>query len=68
MNKIVLYLIGVFACIVVMLGTAWIVKVCWNVTMPYLFGLPTLTYWKAYALEWLVGGLFGKISPNVSDK
>lgn len=64
MSEITSYGIAIFVALLVAFGCAWIVKVCWNTTMPYLFGLPTLTYWKAYALQWLVGGLFGKISPK----
>ena len=36
---------------------AFPVKWTWNVTMPYLFGLPTLTWGKAWCLHFLAGGL-----------
>ena len=33
---------------------AWLIKWTWNYTLPILFGLPTITYWQAYALDLLV--------------
>lgn len=36
---------------------AFPVKWTWNVTMPYLFSLPTLTWGKAWCLQFLCGCL-----------
>ena len=33
---------------------AWGVELSWNALMPYLFDLPSLTYWKAFALAFLI--------------
>ena len=37
------------------------IKWTWNVTMPYLFGLPTLTWGKAWCLYFLSNHLFKSI-------
>lgn len=34
----------------------------WNITMPLLFGLPTITFWQAVRLLILAGMLFGTSS------
>lgn len=36
-------------------------KWIWNETMPYLFGLPTITYWKMVGLTLLSKALFGNL-------
>ena len=36
-------------------------KWIWNETMPYLFGLPTITYWKIVGLTLLSKALFGNL-------
>lgn len=35
-------------------------KWIWNETMPYLFGLPTITYWKMVGVVLLANALFGR--------
>lgn len=62
MSKITAKLILVAVLFVLTFGIAWLIELCWNATIPYLFGLPTLTYWKAFALQWLIGLLFGRFS------
>jgi hypothetical protein len=39
----------------------WIVMLLWNWLMPDIFGLKTLTYWKAWGLLALSCILFGRI-------
>ena len=36
-------------------------KWIWNETMPYLFGLPTITYWKMVGVTSLANALFGRV-------
>ena len=36
---------------------AFPIKWAWNVTMPYLFNLPTLTWGKAWCLHFIAGCL-----------
>lgn len=36
---------------------AFPIKWTWNVTMPYLFGLPAITWGKAWCLNFLAGCL-----------
>lgn len=38
----------------------FIYKWIWNETMPYLFGLPTITYWKMVGVTLLANALFGR--------
>ncbi len=40
---------------------AFLYKWCWNEIMPYLFGLPTITYWQMVGLSILAQVFFGKI-------
>lgn len=66
-EKIIASLIVAVIIFILTFGLAWLIKLCWNAVIPYLFGLPTLTYWKAFALQWLIGLLFGKLSTK-TDK
>jgi len=36
-------------------------KWIWNEVMPYLFGLPTITYWKMVGVVLLANALFGRV-------
>ena len=36
-------------------------KWIWNETMPYLFGLPTITYWKMVGVTVLANALCGRV-------
>jgi hypothetical protein len=45
---------------------AFPIKWTWNVTMPYLFSLPTITWGKAWCLNFLAGCLI-KLS-NIKTK
>lgn len=47
--------------------TGWITMLGWNATMPYLFGLKTITYMQGFWLN-VLGGLLFKSSTNVSNK
>lgn len=46
--------------IILTLILGFLYKWIWNETMPYLFGLPTITYWKMIGLTLLSNALFGK--------
>jgi hypothetical protein len=43
-----------WACLIAF-PTMWL----WDYVMPYLFGLPEITFWRALALVLLCGFLFG---------
>lgn len=43
-----------------MLLLAFPLKWCWNGVMPYLFGLPTLTWGKAWCLWFVARMCFGR--------
>lgn len=45
---------------------AFPIKWTWNVTVPYLLGLPTITWGKAWCLNFLAGCLIK--STNISTK
>jgi hypothetical protein len=53
--------------VAVALLTGWITMLCWNYTLPYLFGFKTITYLQGFALN-ILGGMFFKSSTNVSNK
>lgn len=46
--------------IIILFALGFLYKWCWNETMPYLFGLPTITYWKMVGLTLLAKVMFGK--------
>lgn len=43
---------------------AFPIKWTWNATMPYLFSLPTITWGKAWCLNFLCGCLLKKASSS----
>jgi ABC-type uncharacterized transport system permease subunit len=61
MDNIKEQLLELFGSIISMLLLGFLYKWCWNETMPYLFGLPTITYWKMVGLHILTRALFGKV-------
>lgn len=61
MDKALDSIVKLFTYIVAMLLLGFLYKWCWNETMPYLFGLPTITYWKMVGLSILAQAFFGKL-------
>ncbi len=64
---------GVFATVGVLfllggigLLLAFPIKWTWNATIPYLFGLPTLTWGKAWCIHFLAGCLIKSSTSNKS--
>lgn len=45
---------------------AWPIKWTWNVTMPYIFGLPTITWGKAWCLNFLCHCLIKASQININ--
>lgn len=37
-----------------------LIMLCWNWLMPFLFGLPTITFWQTFGLKVLTKALFRK--------
>lgn len=67
----VLAVIGWAVLIVLMLAAfglllAFPIKWTWNATMPYLFALPTITWGKAWCLNFLCGCLIKSSQTNNS--
>ena len=58
MKTLIAVLLGILVVLVFALFTGWIVMLCWNATMPMLFGLSTITYWQGYCLAVLGNVLF----------
>ncbi len=50
------------------LAIAWPIKWTWNVVMPYLFGLPVITWGKAWCLYFLAGCLIKTSQTNTTKK
>lgn len=48
--------------------SAWVVSMCWNYIMPYLFNLPNITYWQAFAIQILCGCFFKPTNISSSKK
>lgn len=40
--------------------TVWLLKWLWNITMPIVFNLKTITYWQAFRLLLIAAILFGR--------
>ena len=49
---VTLFFMGAFGLLL-----AWPIKWTWNFIMPYIFGLPTITWGKAWCLNFLSGCL-----------
>lgn len=47
---------------------AWLIQICWNYVMPYIFGLPVLTYWQAFAVGVLSSLIIGRTSQSYKEK
>lgn len=47
--------------------TGWITMVCWNYTLPYLFGFKSITYLQGFALN-MLGNLFFKSTQTNKNK
>ena len=67
---IALGVFAVFGVIMMLAGIglllAFPIKWTWNVTMPYLFALPTITWGKAWCLNFLCGCLIKASQTNNS--
>jgi len=61
LSKIVFGIFATVGILILLAGMglllAFPIKWTWNVTMPYLFGLPTLTWGKAWCIHFLAGCL-----------
>ncbi len=66
--KILLVIAALVGVIVVAAGVglllAFPIKWTWNMTMPYLFSLPTITWGKAWCLNFLCGCLIKATQTN----
>lgn len=49
------------ATLILLFIVGFLYKWIWNETMPYLFGLPTITYWKMVGVTLLANALFGRV-------
>lgn len=54
MKELIAILLGLLIVLVLGLFIGWIVMLCWNATMPMIFGLSTITYWQGYCLTVLL--------------
>ena len=65
MNKIILTIFGVVGVLVLVIALglvmAFPVKWCWNVTMPYIFSLPAISWGQAWCLSFLATVFFKPI-------
>ncbi len=70
--KILGYIIGVLIAFALMAGIALLIafpiKWTWNVTMPYLFALPTITWGKAWCLYFLANCLIKNNTSTLKGK
>jgi hypothetical protein len=55
---------GVIFLLALLMG--WVTMVCWNETMPYLFGLKTISYWQGVFLNILTSTFFKSTVTNNS--
>jgi hypothetical protein len=62
--------IGLFAGLVVFVAVllAWPTMLLWNWLMPYLFGLPVISFWQSLGLCLLFRCLFGTGDNSVKSK
>ena len=69
MTAIIFFIMGLlFAVLFAFIG-AFFVELCWNYVIPYVFGLPTISYWQAFSLMVLFKLLlFGSVVVNNNSK
>lgn len=60
--------LAIFLVVVVCFISAIITEWAWNYVMPYLFHLPHVTFWQAFALNLLVAKLAPTVSNNGKSK
>lgn len=60
-----IFVFGMLAVVAVVFG--WVTMFTWNETMPYLFGLKTITYYHGIMLN-LLSGMLLKSSSSPSSK
>ncbi len=60
-------IVTIFVAIVFIILGAIIFMICWNYVMPYLFGLPTITYIHALCLMTIAKLLLPSSSSSSSD-
>lgn len=58
-DKIITILSSFIAALIMAFIIPWIVMLLWNVLIPAIFGLTTITYWQSFGLSILVSFLFG---------
>jgi len=46
----------------------WLFEWLWNITIPQVFNLKTITYWQAFRLLLIAGILFGPPELSWADK
>lgn len=54
----ILLVVGIFFIL------AWLLQFLWNITMPQVFNLKTITFWQSFRLLLISGILFG--GPNIT--
>ena len=58
-RMIPLFLLGI---VLLVLLVSALLKYLWNITMPQVFGLNTITFWQAFRLLLIAGILFGSFN------
>lgn len=54
MKNVLTILLGLGVCAILLLFFGVAAMLLWNWLMPVIFGLPTITFWQAYGLLWLI--------------
>lgn len=58
----VIFVYGIILTFIISLISSYPVMFAWNYVIPYLFGLPTLNFWRSFCLIWILCSLW-KITP-----
>lgn len=65
MKKILITIAIIIVVIIAVTALGGLVfMLAWNLVMPHLFELPTLTYWQCFGLAFIVYFLFKFLKPN----
>jgi hypothetical protein len=63
-----LVLLGlVLACFGILIGAVFFM-LAWNYVIPYLFHLPTINYWQAFALLWVTWSILSSAKSTINNK
>jgi hypothetical protein len=63
MLKVIGYIVGIIALCAL---CWWVWMLAWNYVMPYVFGLPAISYWQGAVLFFIIGSVGQVFRANIN--